>query len=150
MSRGLGKWERFVMDAVTYLGYDKLHDEYFLHSYGIPDLVALYQSAGHGYTDFETLDDIATIKFYKDLNAKEKSIYQSITRSIRSLERKGFIKSKIEPPDPLLKQDMAEDGITVKDHKIVEFNVKCLAKGIPWQLKYLNKRLVKIKRGEYA
>ena len=144
MSRGLGKWERFVMDALTYPTEDKHHDEFFLWSYHFNDIVGLYFTSGHGNTSPEE-GGLLESACYSKLDAKEICIYQSIARAVRSLERKGFIKSDIVPPDPREKRDFAEDGIFLKDYKEVSFNNKCLAKGIPWQLKYLNKRFWKKK-----
>jgi len=138
------------MDALTFPTYDKGHDEYYLFPYeGVEEIISLYWGFGHGNTSPENEGYIKHY-YYKDLNKKQRSVYQSICRAVRSLERKGFVNTESVSPDPIEKRDFAEDGIYLKDRKKVIFNSKCLAKGIPWQLKYLNKRLVKIKRGEYA
>lgn len=150
MSRGLGKWERFVMDALTFPTYSKNYDKFYLFPYDkVEELVALYLTTGNGNTSPEDCGGTDVDPAYSRLDKKQRCAYQSICRAVRSLENKGFIKSEKVAPDPLEKKDFADDGVYLKDRKKVSFNVKCLAKGIPWQLKYLNKRLVKIKRGDY-
>lgn len=79
------------------------------------------------------------------------SFYQSLMRALRSLERKGFILSQMENLYNFLcgrQKDDEEFKRESKENppvKEISFNTKCLINGIPWQLKYLNKRLTKIR-----
>ena len=133
VSRGLGKWERFIMDRITRYAGDV---DYFA-AYSIGELVSLYYDREHG----KTAEEIGFINqyTYSSLDKNGKCIYQSLARAARSLERKGFIKRTwIELG---YSPNIPEEERTLLGYKAVGFNDKCLANGTPWQLRYLNKRL---------
>ena len=93
MSRGLGKWERYVIDALTYYDPD---GEAFVTSYSISHLVNLYFNAKTGKSSPEQLG-IFNVVSYHHMIPKQKSVYQAISRAVRSLEKKGVVTKRIVP-----------------------------------------------------
>ena len=146
MSRGLGETERKVMDIVTYPNVDDWINirEILLVCVGSDDTKDL--SFNEGIEKLCCHDDHACYIYcrwsiQKSLGKGGRVFYQSLMRAIRSLERKGFIVSQLEDADGIPKEELKETPLTKK----ISFNSKCLNGSIPWQLKYLNKRLTKFR-----
>ena len=90
MSRGLGKWERYVIEVLTcqYIPKDDTEWEKDLKKYGyidapkcIDELTSL--CIQNAYCDMEIDDrgDIPTLNYYRDFDVNGKCIYQSFARN---------------------------------------------------------------------